>query len=425
MHQTDNISLAIVGLGYVGLPLAVEFSNIRNVVGYDNNKLRINELNSGFDKTNEIHEEKIKQNKNLTFTSELHKIKDANCYIICVPTPINNSNQPDLSILESVTNEIGSILKKGDIVIYESTVYPGCTEEVCVPILENVSSLIFNEDFFCGYSPERLSPGGSGPKLKDIIKVTSGSTKEISILVDNLYSSIISAGTFNVDSIKIAEAAKVTENTQRDLNIALVNELAVICSKLNIDTLSVLEAAATKWNFNHFKPGLVGGHCIGVDPYYLTYKAAQIGYHPEVILAGRRVNNNIVSHITNHTIQLILNNKLELNNASILILGITFKENCPDTRNSKVIDLVQSFKKYKFNVDVYDPVVDIDEKKKIKNINFIESIKKKYYTAIVIAVEHDEFISMGINKIKSYGMKNSIIYDVKGVFDIHETHGRL
>jgi len=425
MHQIDNISLAVVGLGYVGFPLAVEFSKKRHVIGYDNNNQRINELCSGFDKTNETQPEEFVDNKNLSFTSDLEKIKDANCFIICVPTPINNSNQPDLSILESVTNKIGSLLKKGDIVIYESTVYPGCTEEVCVPILENVSSLIFNEDFFCGYSPERLSPGGGGPKLTDIIKITSGSTKEASLTIDNLYSSIISAGTFNVDSMKIAEAAKIIENTQRDLNIALVNELAVICSKLNIDTLSVLEAAATKWNFNHYKPGLVGGHCIGVDPYYLTYKAAQVGYHPEVILAGRRVNNNIVSHITNHTIKLISKNKLELNNASILILGITFKENCPDVRNSKVINLVESFQEFEFNVDVYDPAVDKNEKKNLKNINFIEFIKKEYYTAIVIAVEHDEFISMGIDKIRSYGLKDSIIYDVKGIFNINETNGRL
>ncbi len=425
MQQIDNISLAVVGLGYVGFPLALEFSKKRLVIGYDNNNKRVNELSSGFDKTNETQPEEFVDNKNLSFTSDLEKIKDANCFIICVPTPINNSNQPDLSILESVTNKIGSILKKGDIVIYESTVYPGCTEEVCVPILENISSLKFNEDFFCGYSPERLSPGGGGPKLTDIIKITSGSTKEASLIIDNLYSSIISAGTFNVDSMKIAEAAKIIENTQRDLNIALVNELAVICSKLNIDTLSVLEAAATKWNFNNYKPGLVGGHCIGVDPYYLTYKAAQIGYHPEVILAGRRVNNNIVTHITNHTIKLISKNKLELNNASILILGITFKENCPDVRNSKVIDLVESFQEFEFNVDVYDPVVDKNEKKNHKNINFIEFIKEEYYTAIVIAVEHNEFISMGIDKIRSYGLKDSIIYDVKGIFNINETDGRL
>ena len=425
MYQLDDINLAIIGLGYVGLPLAVEFSKKRKVIGYDNNSTRVNDLCSGADKTNEIQSTQILGNKNLSFTSDLKGIEDCNCYIICVPTPINSSNQPDLSFLESASNEIGSILKEGDIVIYESTVYPGCTEEVCIPILENASGLNFNKDFFCGYSPERLSPGSSGPKLTDIVKITSGSTQEASITIDNLYSSIISAGTYVAGSIKIAEAAKVIENTQRDLNIALVNELAVICSKLNIDTLSVLEAASTKWNFNHYKPGLVGGHCIGVDPYYLTYKATQMGYYPEVILAGRRVNNNIVSHITNHTIKLILKNKLDLNNASILILGITFKENCSDVRNSKVINLVRSFQEYSFSVDVYDPVVDKNEKKKIKNINFIESINKKYYTAIVIAVEHDEFISMGIDKIKSYGLKDSIIYDVKGIFNIHETHGRL
>jgi UDP-N-acetyl-D-galactosamine dehydrogenase len=413
--------IAVIGLGYVGLPLAVEFGKHRQVVGFDINQQRINELNSGFDRTDEVDSDELKSATQLVCTSSLEDIRDASIYIVTVPTPIDIFKKPDLTPLLSASKTVGSVLSKGDIVIYESTVYPGCTEEDCVPILENTSGLRYNEDFFCGYSPERINPGDKVHRLPTIKKVTSGSTEEIAEKVDELYRSIITAGTYKASSIRVAEAAKVIENSQRDLNIAFVNELALIFDKMNIDTTEVLEAAGTKWNFLPFRPGLVGGHCIGVDPYYLTYKAESLGYHPQVILSGRRINDNMGMYIANRIIKLMTQNDNPVKDADILVLGITFKENCPDIRNSRVIDVIRELDSFGTNVDVYDPQADAVEVKEEYGIDLIPDIRKKY-NAVVLAVSHDEFRDLDWEKLKN---GTTIIFDVKSFLDKEQVHARL
>lgn len=425
IDQNLNIKLAIIGLGYVGLPLAIEFGKIRNVIGFDINTHRINELKSNLDSNLDISAEDFKSSKKLKFTNNINDIKDCLIFIITAPTPVNNKNKPDLRILKKICETIGSFIKKGSVIIFESTVYPGVTEEVCAPIIEKKSGMIFNKDFFCGYSPERINPGDKQHKISSIIKITSGSTHDIAIKVDNLYKEIIKAGTYKASSIKVAEAAKVIENTQRDVNIALINELAIIFNKLNIDTESVLEAAGTKWNFLKFKPGLVGGHCIGVDPYYLAHKAQEKGYNPKMILSGRRLNHKMGFYIAKQMSNLMIKKGIGLVGANILIMGLTFKENCPDIRNTRVVDLVEEFKKFKSNVDVYDPLADKDDAfnhYKIKLVNFPSQGK---YDAILLAVAHNKFKDMSISEIRSFGKKNNIIYDAKYIFKISQTDGRL
>jgi len=422
-------TISIIGLGYVGLPLAVAFSEKYNVIGFDIAKSRIEELNKGYDRTLEVSEDELKEalNRGIKFTDKLEDIKEANVHIVTVPTPIDSHKNPDLTPLKKASEAVGKILKKGDIVIYESTVYPGCTEEVCVPILERVSNLKFNKDFYVGYSPERINPGDKKHTVKKILKVTSGSTPEIAKEIDELYASIIEAGTHLAPSIKVAEAAKVIENTQRDINIAFVNELALIFDKLGIDTKSVLEAAGTKWNFLKFTPGLVGGHCIGVDPYYLTYKAKEIGYHPEIILAGRRLNDNMGIFVANKVIKLMIQKGHTIKGSKVLVLGITFKENCPDIRNSRVIDVVRELEEFGVNVDVYDPWADREEVKREYNIELITNhqLQITNYDAVVLAVAHKEFKDFedGLKQIKN--KKNIVVYDIKSFFDKSVVDGRL
>jgi len=417
--------IAIIGLGYVGLPLAIEFGKSIKTIGYDINNLRVEELKAGKDRTLEVEKKEFNLALNLNFTSDPQEIKDCNIYIVTVPTPINAQNQPNLTPLVSSSEVIGALLNEGDIVIYESTVYPGATEEVCVPILEKNSGLIFNQNFFCGYSPERINPGDKEHRLTSIRKITSGSNPEIAEKIDKLYQSIISAGTYKASSIKVAEAAKVIENTQRDLNIALVNELSMIFNKLEIDTEEVLMAAGTKWNFLSFKPGLVGGHCIGVDPYYLTYKAIESGYYPEVILAGRRLNDNMGAYVVEQVAKLMAKKRINVIDANILIMGLTFKENCPDLRNTKVVDLVQEFNNYNCNVDVYDPWVDKQEASHEFNIQPIKRPENNQYDAVILAVAHDIFKELSLTKIKAYGKDNSVLYDIKYLFNANEVDGRL
>jgi UDP-N-acetyl-D-galactosamine dehydrogenase len=405
--------IGIIGLGYVGLPLAVEFGKVIDVVGFDINQNRIDELKNGYDRTNEVEPDELKLARRLTYSSDLNDLKTVNYFIVTVPTPVDQYKKPDLSPLISASKTVGSVLKKGDIVIYESTVYPGCTEEDCVPILEKVSGLKFNVDFFCGYSPERINPGDKLHRVNSIKKVTSGSTKEVAEKVDQLYKKIITAGTHKAASIRVAEAAKVIENAQRDINIAFVNELAVIFNRMGIDTHEVLEAAGTKWNFLPFKPGLVGGHCIGVDPYYLTYKAEGIGYHPEVINAGRRINDTMGNHIASQVIKLMAKNKRPIHGGNILLLGITFKENCPDIRNSKVVDIITELQGYGSNVDVYDPMADAAEVKHEYGLAMVEKPDKKY-DAIILAVSHNEFKKFNW---KEYKDETTVVYDVKGFLD--------
>ena len=417
--------IAVIGLGYVGLPLAVEFSKKREVIGFDINKGRIDELKKEIDITGELSKQELKDGLNISYTTNLDDIKDCTIFIITVPTPIDKHKRPDLIPLEKSSASIGKIIKKNDIVIYESTVYPGATEEVCVPILEHQSGLTFNKDFYCGYSPERINPGDKKHRIADIKKVTSGSTPEIATEIDQLYQEIIIAGTHKASSIKIAEAAKVIENTQRDLNIALINELALIFNKLGIDTESVLEAAGTKWNFLPFRPGLVGGHCIGVDPYYLTHKANEIGYYPEMILAGRRLNDNMGLHVTNEVSKLMIKKNIPLKNANVLIMGLAFKENCPDHRNTRVIDLVKVFESFNCNVDVHDPWVNKDQVAHEYNIQLIDKPIKNNYDAIVIAVAHDEFKALTEEQIRAFGKINHVLYDIKYILKVHESDGRL
>ena len=407
--------IAVVGLGYVGLPLSIEFSKHFKTVGFDIDKKRINQLKDFNDINNEISLAEIKNKKKLTFSSNIEDIKKCNTFIITVPTPVDKKNKPDLKNIFKSCLIIGKILKKKDLIIFESTVYPGLTEEVCIPKIEKYSKLKINKDFYCGYSPERINPGDKKRTLSKIIKITSGSNLIASKIVDNLYKKIIKAGTFNVSSIKVAEASKVIENTQRDLNVAFVNELSMIFSKMNIDTEEVLDAANTKWNFQKFTPGLVGGHCIGVDPYYLTYKAKRLGLKPKIILSGRKVNNNMSKFITKK-----INNNIKLKkniNSRILIMGITFKENCSDIRNTKVIDLYNQLSKTNNIVDVYDPIVNKIEVKKIYNLKLTNILKQNYYDAIVISVAHNLFKNIGIKKIRSYGKKKCLIFDLKYLFD--------
>jgi len=423
--KKKNLKLAIVGLGYVGLPLALEFSKKRKVIAFDINKKRIDELKYGKDINLELTKKELTNKKNINFTNNLEDLKFANCYIITVPTPIDNYKKPDLIPLKSASQFIGNLLKKGDLVIYESTVYPGCVEEECAPILEKFSKKKFNKDFFCGYSPERINPGDKKYTISNIKKITSGSTIAAAKLVDDLYKEIIKVGTYNAPSIKVAEAAKVIENTQRDLNIALINELSILFGKMNIDTKSVLDAAETKWNFLPFKPGLVGGHCIGVDPYYLTYKAKKIGYQPKVILAGRQINDGMGSYVTSKLINKMKKKNIRIKNAKILIMGLTFKENCADTRNSGIQPVVQELKKLKCNLDLYDPWVDYnDVKEKYKVLPKSNLIKKKY-DVILISVAHKKFKDMGIKTILSLCKKNYIIFDLKNLFNSKEVNLRL
>ena len=408
MNLSDK-KIGIIGLGYVGLPLAVEFGKLYNTVGFDINQSRVDELNKGEDSTLEVDSEQLKSSDKLVFTTSLDGIKDCSIYIVTVPTPIDQNKRPDLSPLEKSSAAIGSVLSSGDIVIYESTVFPGCTEEVCVPILESSSGLAYNKGFYCGYSPERINPGDKVHTVTKIMKVTSGSTPEVSVIVDELYKSIITAGTFKASSIKVAEASKVIENCQRDLNISFVNELALIFDRVGIDTLEVLEAAGSKWNFLPFRPGLVGGHCISVDPYYLTHKAQQLGYYPEVILSGRRINENMGAHVAKKVVKMLIQNGHKIKGASILILGITFKENCPDIRNSGVIDVINEFEEFGTSVDVYDPWVIKDEVKKEYGVSMIDTVKENY-AAIVHAVSHDQFKELDLKSMLS---ESGIIYDVK------------
>lgn len=421
-----NKTIAIVGLGYVGLPLAVEFGKVRSVIGFDINAHRIIELQNGKDSTLECSTEELAQASYLCYSCNPLDLEKAQLFIITVPTPVDNANRPDMTPLIKASTTVGQVLKNGDVVIYESTVYPGATEEICVPVLEKYSGLKFNVDFFCGYSPERINPGDKEHRLTSIKKVTSGSTPEVANSVDALYSQIITAGTHKASSIRVAEAAKVIENTQRDVNIALMNELSLIFSKLGIDTLEVLEAAGTKWNFLPFRPGLVGGHCIGVDPYYLTHKAQEVGYHPEVILAGRRINDSMARHVADETVKLMLRKGHSVLKAKVLVMGLTFKENCPDLRNTKVVEIIKSLQEYSVEVDVYDPWVNVDEAWKeygLKCMN--EAPAHGQFDAIVLAVGHSQFVELGVKKIKAWGRPNAIVFDVKGILPISETDGRL
>ena len=418
--------IAIIGLGYVGLPLAVEFGKIRKVIGYDINATRVSELSEGFDRTNECSKKNILSSKYLKFTSDELDINSAKIFIVTVPTPVDKNKHPDLKPLQQASKTIGKFLKKDSIVIYESTVFPGATEEICVPILEEFSQLKFNSDFYCGYSPERINPGDKKRRLTSIKKITSGSTIEVALEIDKLYSSIIRAGTHRVSSIKVAEAAKIIENTQRDLNIALINELSIIFHKLDIDTLEVLEAAGTKWNFLPFKPGLVGGHCIGVDPYYLTHKSQEVGYHPEVILSGRRINDSMSRYVADLTIKLMIKKGHSLQNSKILIMGLSFKENCPDIRNSKIPDIVKEFQSYNLIADIYDPIIDIEEADREYRLKCLTHLPSKgLYSAIVIAVGHYQFLELGELGIKALGINDAVLFDVKGILPLGAADGRL
>ena len=428
MEHTPKLSdakIAVVGLGYVGLPLAVEFGKNRNVIGFDINSERINDLNNKVDSTLEISSEDLLQSKKLSFTNDVDNISKCNVFIITVPTPIDKNNSPNLIPLRKASEMIAKILKKGDLVIYESTVYPGATEEVCVPILSDISNLEFNKDFFVGYSPERINPGDKENTLTTIKKITSGSTPEIASYVNELYLSIILAGTHLASSIKVAEAAKVIENTQRDLNIAVINEFAKIFNTLNIDTQEVLDAAGTKWNFLHFKPGLVGGHCISVDPYYLTHKAKEVGYQPEVILAGRRINDGMGSYVATQLVKELSRKKIRIDEANILILGFTFKGDCPDVRNTKIIDVYKELCSYNMNVDVHDHWASKTEVKKNYGINLLNKLDHDKYDAIVIAVDHSDYKSWGEEKIRSFGKDHHIVYDLKYVLPLKSSDKRL
>ena len=424
-NNKKNIKLAVVGLGYVGLPLALEFAKTRNVVAYDINETRIKELKTFIDRNLETEKKHFRNAKFVKFTSKITDLKKANFYIITVPTPINSANQPDLRSLLKSSKIISMILKKNDIVVYESTVYPGCTEEICVPILEKYSNLKFNKDFFCGYSPERINPGDKKHTIDKIKKITSGSSTKIANLVDALYKEIITAGTHKAPSIKVAEAAKVIENTQRDLNIALINELSIIFRKMNIETDDVLKAAETKWNFLPFKPGLVGGHCIGVDPYYLTYKAKKIGYHPKVILSGRRINDKMSKYVANEFIKQMKKKQANIKKSKILIMGLTFKENCADIRNSGVKKVYQELKKYKCKIDLYDPWVNSKEVKKEFGTSPILKFSKNLYDGVMICVAHKVFKEMKINKVLQLCKKNKVLFDLKNLFRQNQVDFRL
>ncbi|KKC64537.1 Vi polysaccharide biosynthesis protein VipA/TviB [Citrobacter amalonaticus] len=425
MISKDDVKIAIIGLGYVGLPLAAEFGKIRRVVGFDVNHKRILELKEGIDVNLETTEEELRDARHLTFTSSIDEIRECNFYIITVPTPINDYKQPDLTPLIMASETVGKVLRPGDIVVYESTVYPGCTEEECVPILERMSAMTFNKDFFVGYSPERINPGDKKYRLTTIKKITSGSTAETACLVDEIYRQIITAGTYKTESIKIAEAAKVIENTQRDLNIALVNELAIIFNRLEIDTEAVLRAAGSKWNFLPFRPGLVGGHCIGVDPYYLTHKSQGIGYYPEIILAGRRLNDNMGNYVSGQLIKAMIKKGINVEGSNVLILGFTFKENCPDIRNTRIIDVVKELGNYSCNVDIFDPWVDAEEVEEEYGIIPVSEIKAASYDAIIVAVGHEQFKKMGSTDIRGFGKDKHVLYDLKYILSPEQSDVRL
>jgi UDP-N-acetyl-D-glucosamine/UDP-N-acetyl-D-galactosamine dehydrogenase len=425
INKIEELKLAIIGLGYVGLPLALEFAKKKITVGYDISEKRIIELNSGIDKNLEFNKNELEVSNKLNFTSKVEDIKSANCFIITVPTPVDKFKEPDLSMLLKASEMIGQIIKKGDLIIYESTVYPGCVEEECVPTLEKFSKLNFNRDFFCGYSPERINPGDKEHTISNIKKITSGSTPEIADLVDDLYNEIIVVGTHKAPSIKVAEAAKVIENTQRDLNIALINELSILFKKLNIDTEAVLDAARSKWNFLPFNPGLVGGHCIGVDPYYLTYKAKSIGYQPNIILAGREINDSMGNYVASELINEMKKKKINVRKSKILIMGLTFKENCADTRNSGVKSVVEVLKKYDCDLDLYDPWANKEEIKEIYGININSTLNDNTYDGVIIAVAHEKFKDMGETKILNLCKKNHVIYDLKYLFSKDQFSLRL
>jgi len=425
MIKLKEIKLAVIGLGYVGLPLAVEFGKLRNVVGFDINQPRIDALKAGHDTTLEVSDEELKQASRIRYSSDLAALEECNTYIVTVPTPIDDYKRPDLTPLIKASKSIGKVLKRGDIVIYESTVYPGATEEDCVPVLEKFSGLKFNVDFFAGYSPERINPGDKEHRVTTIKKVTSGSTQEAAELVDALYNEIITVGTHKASSIKVAEAAKVIENTQRDLNIALINELAIIFNKMGIDTEAVLKAAGTKWNFLPFRPGLVGGHCIGVDPYYLTHKAQSIGYHPEIILAGRRLNDGMGVYVVSQLVKAMLKLRIHVDGARVLVMGLTFKENCPDLRNTRIIDIVSELAEYNIAVDVYDPWVSIEEAQREYGITPISEPTINAYDGIVLAVAHNEFRALGAENIRKYGKTEHVLYDLKYLLSAEESDLRL
>ena len=418
--------IAIIGLGYVGLPLAVAFSKEREVLAFDIDLERINSLSNGVDETLEVDTNDLKDNVSLVFSNDEKDLGDCGVFIITVPTPINNHNKPDLRPLVTASEMVGKYLKKNSLVIYESTVYPGATEEICVPVLEKESGLIFNSEFYCGYSPERINPGDKNKRLSNIVKIVSGSTLEITDSVDELYSSIIEAGTYKVSSIKVAEAAKVIENTQRDLNIALINELSMLFNKLGLNTNEILEAAETKWNFVPFRPGLVGGHCIGIDPYYLTYKAEEIGFNTELILAGRKINDAMANFVVEEAIKKLLDNSLSIENSEFLILGFSFKENCRDIRNTKVNDIVKLLESKNVKVSVYDPWIDRKKARDLYNINFLETLPTSgTYSAVIIAVAHEDFKQLEINQVRGLLKKNGVVYDIKSIFPQAEVDGTL
>jgi UDP-N-acetyl-D-galactosamine dehydrogenase len=425
MDHKDK-TIAIIGLGYVGLPLAVEFGKRRPVIGFDIKRERVAELQAEEDHTLECSRSELKAAKHTRYTSDVEALRQAQIFIITVPTPVDRANRPDMTPLVKASETVGSVLKRGDIVVYESTVYPGATEEICVPVLERASGLKFNVDFFCGYSPERINPGDKEHRLPLIKKVTSGSTPEVADEVDQLYAQIIPAGTHQASSIRVAEAAKVIENTQRDVNIALMNELSLIFERLGIDTNEVLQAAGTKWNFLPFRPGLVGGHCIGVDPYYLTHKAQEVGYHPEVILAGRRINDNMGRHVADQTVKLMLRKGMPVVGSKVLVLGLTFKENCPDVRNTKVVDIIRTLEDYNTRVDVYDPWADVDAANHEYGIRCLDEVPRAgQYAAIVVAVGHRQFLELGESGVRTFGQPGAVIFDVKGLLPQGCADGRL
>ncbi|WP_426358454.1 Vi polysaccharide biosynthesis UDP-N-acetylglucosamine C-6 dehydrogenase TviB [Pseudocolwellia sp. HL-MZ19] len=424
-HSLNDVKIGIIGLGYVGLPLAVEFGKKYQTVGFDIHEKRITELKAGHDFTLEVSSEELADSAHISYSCNVDDLKSCNVYIVTVPTPIDKHKQPDLTPLVKASAMLAKVLSKNDIVIYESTVYPGATEEVCIPEIEKHSSFVFNQDFFAGYSPERINPGDKEHRVTNILKVTSGSTEEIAEFIDQLYGSIITAGTYKASSIKVAEAAKVIENTQRDLNIALINELAVIFNKLGIDTEEVLKAAGTKWNFLPFRPGLVGGHCIGVDPYYLTHKAQAIGYNPEVILAGRRINDGMAEYVVSQLTKTMIKRKLQVNGANVLVMGLTFKENCPDVRNTKVVDILSELSEYEMNVDVYDPWVNPADAKHEYDVDLITEPEAGKYDAIIFAVAHHQFKAMSNSAIKALMKPDHVIYDLKYMLDMDFSDIRL
>jgi UDP-N-acetyl-D-glucosamine/UDP-N-acetyl-D-galactosamine dehydrogenase len=425
MPSLETTCIGIIGLGYVGLPLAVEFSKKLPTVGFDLNTGRVEELRRHTDSTREVSSEDLRQAEALRFTDSMEDLRDCNVFIVAVPTPIDSNKRPDFKPLIKASGSVATILKKDDVVIYESTVFPGATEEICIPILEQASGLVFNRDFFAGYSPERINPGDHEHRLPTIIKVTSGSTPAIADFVDSLYGLIITAGTFKASSIRVAEAAKVIENTQRDVNIALINELALIFNRLGINTLEVLQAAGTKWNFLPFRPGLVGGHCIGVDPYYLTHKAQEVGYHPEMILAGRRLNDDMGRYIASETVKLMLKKRIHVAEAHILILGLTFKENCPDLRNTRVIDIIEELNTFGARVEVYDPWVDQEEARRLYGVTMIETLPQERYDAVVLAVAHREFTDFARVDVRRLCRSLAVIYDVKNILPREMVDGSL